>query len=126
MNKWIVELTASDDEIWHYDEVYNTREEAIKGGTELAKDEGGECFRIGEMIPYDVPGIDAELVIERMQETVYEEIGEAADDYLNNIKEEHENELEEKLTQVFTEWAKKYSYNSTFYKVVNDEFIEVK
>ena len=99
MNKWIVELTASDDEIWHYDEVYNTREEAIKGGTELAKDEGGECFRIGEMIPYDVPGIDAELVIERMQETVYEEIGEAADDYLNNIKEEHENELEEKYLQ---------------------------
>ncbi|WP_194190825.1 hypothetical protein [Clostridium chrysemydis] len=123
MGKFIAEMSLNSD-IWHGDE-FDTKERALKEGMKLAKEEGVTKFRIGETEPAFNFGIDVDSVIERINETMYEDIGEVAEDYLGDVTVEHLLELEEKLNKVFFQWQKEHGYEPTFYKIINIEEINV-
>lgn len=64
-------------------------------------------------------------VIEDIQEAMYEENGEVAEDYLNDVTKEVMLELEKELNKVFYKWQKKHNYEPTFYTIINEEIINV-
>lgn len=124
MSKWTNEIDLNSD-IWRGD-IYHSREEAIKEGRKEAIEYERKNFKIG--ITEDVPnfGVDVDRVIEDIQNTMYDEIGEVAEDYLDDVTTEHLFELEEQLNEVFYKWQEKYNYKPTFYRVISEEIIEVK
>lgn len=124
--EWIVELTESDSEIWSSDIDCNSREEAIEEGMKAAKEDGLESFRIGRQEYCSMAHIDASTIIENAQEQLYDEIGEVAETYLEDVTKEQEKELEEALNNVFHDWHKKHKLFPSCYKVLDDEVIEVR
>ena len=98
---WIVELTENDDEIWSADIECYSREEAITEGIKGAIEDGLESFRIGRREACEVPRICAETIIENAIEDLSEEVGEAAESYLDETTNDQEKELEEELNEVF-------------------------
>ncbi|MCR6515322.1 hypothetical protein M4I33_10630 [Clostridium sp. LY3-2] len=123
MGKWVAEMSLNSD-IWHGDE-FDTKEQAIAEGRKLAKDDDLNKFKIGQTEPACNFGIDVDNVIERISETMYDDIGEVAEDYLGDVTVEHLLELEEKLNEVFFKWQKEHGYEPTFYKIINIEEINV-
>ena len=120
--KWQFELLNSD--IWRGDE-FDTKEQAIEEGRKEAIKEGLIKFRVGQIASPPKFGIEADIVIERISEVMYEDVGEVAEDYLDDVTKEHLLELEEKLNEVFFKWQKEHGYNPTFYKITNIEEIIV-
>lgn len=76
-----------------------------------------------------IPTVDADLVIERIQEEAYDEAGEYADGYLYSpsMKDSEArkkwnaqiDELTERLTAVFHEWAKETSNEPCFFLILD-------
>lgn len=124
MSKWTYEIDVNRD-IWRGG-LFDTKEEAADEGKAEAIIEGLTNFKVGiaeEVFNY---GIDVDDSLERINEIVYEEVGEVAEDYLYYIPQEHKDELQDKLNEVFYKWQEKYNYTPTFYKVVSEEIIQVK
>lgn len=123
MKKWTNEIDVNSD-IWR-GEIYNSREEAIEEGRKDAIYYGKKNFKIG--IIEEVPnfGVDAEGVIEDIQNDMYGEMGEVAENYLDDVTKEHLSELEDQLNEVFYKWQEKYNYKPTFFKVISEEIIEI-
>ena len=121
--KWTNEIDVNSD-IWR-GEICDSREEAIEEGRKDAIYYGKKNFKIG--IIEEVPnfGVDAEGVIEDIQNDMYGEMGEVAEDYLDDVTKEHLSELEDQLNEVFYKWQEKYNYKPTFYKVISEEIIEI-
>ncbi|QZY56691.1 hypothetical protein [Crassaminicella profunda] len=130
--KWMYELHGSD--IWQ-GEKFDTREECIEEArkevatTNKSNKEFGyktiDKFRIGKTEDAGSYGIDADDILERISENAYDDIGEVAEDYLTDVKPEHEKELEEKLNEVLFAWMKKYKYEPSFYRIIDIEEIKV-
>ncbi|KAB3535654.1 hypothetical protein F8154_05850 [Alkaliphilus pronyensis] len=116
---WTYEYCNRD--IWTTGIWFFTKEEAIRAGKIMAKNEGVVTFEVGQKLEISMPGIDTDWLLERISESVYDEVGEAAETYLEDVKKEHRDELEEKLNEVLFDWAKKYGYQPTCWKVVNIE-----
>ena len=74
-------------------------------------------IRVGNPYYY-VPTVNAERVIE---EIVYsdldDEIEEWSEDYLIGVKQEHIDELQKELTDVFRKWEIRHGYNNTSFVV---------
>ena len=123
MGKWMVNTNLYSD-IWRGEE-FDTKEQAIKEGRKQAMEEGLNKFEIGETEPPLNVGIDVDRVIEDVQAIMYDDIGEVAEDYLDDVSKEHLLELEEKLNEVFFKWQKEHGYEPNFYKIINIEEIYV-
>lgn len=68
-------------------------------------------IEIGHPYRY-VPEIDGERVIWNVCDyDLDDEIEEWADDYMKDVKNEHIDELSEKLTKVFQAWEKRHGYD---------------
>ena len=114
------------NEIWNTaGEFYYTKEDAIAAGKIFAESEGLTTFEVGEKLEITMPGIDTDSVLEHIAESVYDEVGEVAEDYLNDVKNEHQLELEEKLNEVLFNWADKYGYHPKSWKIVNIETVRL-
>ena len=78
-------------------------------------------IEIGHPYRY-VPEIDGERVIWNVCDyDLDDEIEEWSDDYLNDVKKEHIEELSEELTKVFRAWEKKYGFENRAYVVMETE-----
>lgn len=124
MSKWTYEIEVSRD-IWRGG-LFDTKEEATDEGKSEAIIEGLTNFKVGIVEEVFNYGIDVDDALERINATVYEEVGEVAEDYLCYIPQEHKDELQDKLNEVFYKWQENYNYTPTFYKVVSEEIIQVK
>lgn len=124
MSKWTYEIDV-DRDIWRGG-VFDTKEEAIEEGNSEAIMEEKKAFKIGITEEIFNFGIDVDRVIEDIQNTMYDEAGEIAEDYLDNVTTEHRLELEGELNKVFYQWQEKHNYKPTFYRVISEEIIEVK
>lgn len=124
MSKWTYEIDVNRD-IWRGG-LFDTKEEATDEGKAEAIIEGLTNFKVGIVEEVFNYGIDVDDALERINATVYEEVGEVAEDYLYYIPQEHKDELQDKLNEVFYKWQEKYNYTPTFYKVVSEEIIQVK
>lgn len=79
---------------------------------DVARNRDIELVRVGHPYYY-VPKIDSERVLWNLIEyDMDDEIKEWSDDYLNDVKEEHIDELSEELTKVFRAWEKKYGFEN--------------
>jgi hypothetical protein len=123
--KWILDIQEYDNEIWSPEEYFDSKDAAKNYGYEIAEKEGLSRFRIGLCEDAENFGIDVDRVIENIQEAMYEEIGEAAEDYLDDVTKEDALELEKRLNEVFYKWQEEHKYKPSFYKVISEEVIEV-
>ena len=123
MNKWTYEIDITRD-MWRGG-VYDTKEKAIEEGKKDAIENGRQSFKVG--IIEDAPnfGIDVDSVIEQIQENMYNEMGEVAEDYLDDVTKDDTLELEKRLNEVFYKWQEEHNYKPSFYKVISEEVIEV-
>ena len=118
--KWVF---STNDEIFRTNDYFDTKEKAIEGGKADLTWEG-ECptFYVGQIDDVDMPiNINVDDILESIHQGVYDEVGEVAEDYLNDVKKEHYQELEDNLSSVILEWMNKFEYNPTFFKVINIE-----
>ena len=124
MANWGIQFTDADNEIWNTDyEGYETKEEAINDGLTMINE--GSAFRVGKIVACRMSRIDADRVVEDAQDRLYDEIGEFAEAYLNDITTEQEKELEEALNNVFYEWHKKHNLFPTCYIVEDEEYVTI-
>lgn len=119
-----------DGEYW-YDEGHFTREEALEyakkhwreHNCEFELTDGYLDIYIGEA-EYYKDGIFVDYIIEQQQEEAYNECGECAETYLDDITKEEKAILEERLNKVWNEFKKEFNHEATFYTVANEEKYE--
>lgn len=91
--------------------------ECISYFDDVARNSDIEWVRVGHPYRY-VPEIDSERVLWNLFEyDMDDEIREWSDDYLNDVKKEHIDELSEELTKVFRAWEKKYGFENNAWVV---------
>lgn len=124
--RWILDISETISDIWNGESFFDTKEEAIEEGYRWAEKENLKFFRVGLCESETNYGIEADSVIEHIQETTYDEVGEVAEDYLDDVTTEDLLELEEKLNDVFYKWQKEHKYEPNFYRIVATERINIK
>ena len=115
MSKWGYSLNGED-----YFGLYDSKEEAIKEGETEAREYEKDSFFVARAITFQ-PHIYAEDVIEEIQQNAYDNGGEYAETYLDDVQRKHRDELEEKLNEVLSNWMNKYGYTPNFYSVEDVE-----
>ena len=77
-----------------------------------------KSVRVGNPYYY-IPTVDADRVIEDVIECdLDDEITEWSEDYLSDVKQEHIDELQKELTEVFSEWEMRHGYGNTSFVVL--------
>lgn len=140
--KWICAPNV-DEERWDSSCFYDTKEEAIKNGMEAVKrynkdpenesleDELGyynngdetqplDSFAVGKCYSPKI-SIDADYLLERIAEGVYNECGEFAEGYLDDVKKEDQDELE----KLIYDWFVRHKYMPSCFLIRNAEEIDV-
>ena len=110
----------------YYDsDLYDTRKEAINAGIKEAKKEKYLYFYLGTATKYeeDCGGI-ADTVIEYLKSFAENEVGEAAEGYMNLTKEE-EKILDKRLRKVVLDFQKELEYEPDFYNVSDVEVVNL-
>jgi len=113
--KWI---WSTNDEIFRTNDFFDTIAEAIADARE--QEDEGEVIYVGQVFdPITAAHVDVDNVLEIISEQIYSEVGEVAEDYLNDVKQEDFSVLEERLNTVLMDWMKEFGYEPKFYKVDN-------
>jgi hypothetical protein len=105
----------SDDEIWQGGPCKTVKEcveEAIADGYDLS-----DTFAVGLIEPYSIDIDFADLIIERLQEDAYDEVGEVTEGWLDYVKRDDLTRLDDSLKQVINNWLKDVAEEPTFYTI---------
>lgn len=123
---WIVDINGDDEERWFPEkENLHSREEAIKVGMGIAKKYGLKAFKIG-MIEYaTVPDLDGDWIVESLQEQLFNDFSEASEGYLDDVTEEEQKELEDKINELIFNWSKEHKYLPSCFHIYKGEVIKV-
>lgn len=131
--KFICALSV-DTEIWKSDEYFDTKIEAINAGIQglIEKnpdifgeeiDDGWTTFAVGQV---ETATIDLEYEVEKMfeslNENVYEQCGEVAEDYLMDVDEKTKNDLVKLIGDFFV----KNDLSPSCYTVENIQEYDIK
>jgi hypothetical protein len=122
VGKWVY---STSDDVFRTNDYFDTKEQAIEGGKVDFTWEG-KCppFYVGQVESADFAVyVDPDGVLENIAQSVYDEVGEVAEDYLKHVDKAHFQELEEELNKVVSKWMDKFGYRPNFFKVVNIEKI---
>ncbi|MEK5358832.1 hypothetical protein [Paenibacillus sp. FSL L8-0709] len=122
--KWVV---STSPEFFNSGDYYESKEEAIAFGLiEYAAYETVKKFHVGQVESVGLGVcVNTDSILEHINQSMCDEVGEAADDYLLYTKQEHDAELEEELSNVIIKWIEKHSYQPTFFKVINIESVDI-
>lgn len=119
--KWCYGIKEHD----FYSDLFSTKEEAILDAKESYKDRSVIEIYLGEAVIDFTPYIFADNVLEAIGNEAYGE-NEYAEDYLYDVKKEHEQELEDKLNEVLQKWLEKHEcYKPNFRSVINIEKVQI-
>ncbi len=114
----------------HYEsDGYDSEEEAIKEAYKenRTEDYGYEVFWVGKASEVATPNIDVIQLLEILAEDVYEDNhSDYALYYLDDVKKEHEKELEEQLNEVWYKWLEKYGYKPNWFVVHDEDVREIR
>lgn len=114
---------ATEDFIKTYSEVYETGDSDHSYMFECHMPY--KQVKIGHPYYY-VPTVDAERVINDVVDyDLDDEIAEWSEDYLLNVKQEHIDELEKELTDVFRKWEKRHGYNNTSFVILETKTYKI-
>lgn len=108
-----VYLVSDSDENFSSGGEFGTREDAIAEGRALF---GGAPFYTGLQAPPEYPTIDAAGLLERLAEQACDD-NEFAEEWLTNVTEEQERELEQALNQVFEAWMDRHGHRPRWFDV---------
>lgn len=118
--KWAYSL----DNEYYNSPFYDSYQEALKDGIDDANTNECDKVYVGKVMKF-VPTVDADIIIEYLQEKAYEEAGDVSLDYLENIPLKDRLKLEEMLTETFNQWAKETNNEPNFYTVEETSVYEV-
>jgi len=121
---WLVQIQDYEPDIWNFPEEFSTRKKAIEWGIKEAKSEGSRCFWLGQKEEYK-PDFCIDTFLEKIQEDAYEEVGEVADDYLNDVNQDEKDTLKKSMLQLFSDWTKRFCKTHSFYKVTDTQCVIV-
>ncbi|MCI5684553.1 MAG: hypothetical protein MR320_04085 [Enterococcus gallinarum] len=126
--KW---MCSVDEERWQATEYFDTKEEAVKFGIESIQtfnknpedgcldDEMGSTpeevvtsFYVGQAFCPGLP-FSVDDLLERVQEAAYEDGGEFAENYLDDVTKEHREELDDLIQN----WFIKHKYLPNWYNI---------
>ena len=113
--KW----TFSDEtgESWHHD-LHDTLEGAKQAALDYFED--GDHFYIGQTCFFtEIPTINTDFVLEDAGEYIYDQVGESAAEYLNNVSYQHQHILQRRLNDVFQHWLEEFNYLPKYYQIEN-------
>ncbi|MEJ6467341.1 hypothetical protein [Fusobacterium ulcerans] len=115
----------SYDDEYYNDEDHSTREKAL----EYAKKHWREYNRetdlmdgyleiyIGEA-KYYKDSLDVSDIIERQQDIAWDNLGEGAETYLDDVVDEKKSILEERLNKVWNEFKEEFKIDKSHYEIV--------
>lgn len=89
---------------------------------DLMTDWGVRSFYIGKVYEFE-PVVDVDSIIERLQCEYECEVGESADGYLSDASIEELEDLKQRLTKTFKEWAEEYGLNTSAFAVLDADLI---
>lgn len=104
---------------------FSTKEEAIADGKEY---HDGESFWVGQSAPYEdyLEHFDADTVFDDLVNNACEEVGEVAEDWLDNIAPEEKMKLQDVLNAALVGWMKETKEEPIFYRIINIEKVDFK
>ena len=105
-----------NDEVWYGGPCDSVKECVEEAKLEDYKDT--EIFAIGYIETYEVNYVNADQIIDFLQQDAYEEVGEVSEDWLTNITSEQCADLESRVRKVVLEWLKDCNEEPSFYKIV--------
>ena len=118
-------------DIWNRGE-FETSEECIEEALDCGY-EPGETIYVGECQKVEVGGIYFDDVLDRVEETMYEEVGEVSEGWdITSIigrysyRKEIYEKYEEKLRKLVLDYLKEVKEEPGFYKVINVGPVEVR
>lgn len=130
-------LNGTDGDRWEACEYFDTKEEAIFYGIELLTEynsldnkqrrdydlsdglnlypyehENIYTFFVGQIEEVEFP-TEVDTLLENIAQCVYDEVGECGEEYLNDVTQEHK----EQLSDLIYEWAKQRDYLPACFKI---------
>lgn len=124
--KWMYSL--NDGGTWTSDE-FDTKEEAIADARAemdmIEKWDGipsGDFFRIGQVQIYN-PMINVDF-ISQLEEQAYDECGEVAEGWLEDVEEKQKQVLDDQIQEVIAKWLEEIGKKPGFGSIVNIEIIK--
>lgn len=120
-------LYCDDDSFVDCNE-YSSKEDAIAGAMEDEDIE--ESFFIGRKVPAKISPlrIDIDKMLERVAEDTTYGLDISMDidysDFLENVSEEHKNELKKEMNRTFLKWLYKNGYEPRWFEIEDIEIIE--
>lgn len=111
---------------------YDTIEECIEDAKRDFKDYTSNynqtySITVQELVPYDIQ-IDGEIILDDLWSQVEEDVGDAADDWLNSDSDyttEQLNDLSERLTRVVKTWLKETNNEPPFFRILSEKEIQI-
>ncbi|MCE4722121.1 hypothetical protein LVU47_07970 [Clostridioides difficile] len=119
-------LYSWDDEYFASDE-YESKEEAIEAAKEELKRFGefGRLVYVGKKEEVNIPNIDAEKALERVQDRIDDEFGGYGEDWFENIHVKDILILENRISEVFKKWIDEFGYKPYWFVVTDTKEIEL-
>lgn len=105
-----------DDEIWRGGPCDSVKE-CVKEAR-LENYEDTDTFALGYIEIYQTNYVNGDLIIEHLQQNAYDEVGEVAECWLDDISREQREDLNDRLEKVVLEWLKDCKQEPTFYKIL--------
>jgi len=107
---------SENDELWQ-NGTFETVEDCIADAKENYEYSAGEDIAVGVVNNF-VAKVDAESVLEAIEEQAYEECGEACEGWID-YKNEAVDKLQDTLTNCLNEWLKETKQEPEFYGITN-------
>lgn len=140
-----------DTEYWKASERFHTKEDASIAGRSALQDlkknwenkkfigaheivigctyddyeEPPKRFAVGQIHTDWTPTIDTDVLLEWINENAYDNCGEFAEVYLDNLPREQVDELDEQLNKVFNAWLDKHDNHPGFFTIYLVDEVEV-
>lgn len=113
---------SENDELWQHD-TFDSIEDCIADAKENYGIGADDTIAVGIVEPY-VVSVDAETILENLEENAYEECGDAAESWID-YKKELIDQLSNRLTECVNQWLKETGNEPHFYKIVGVKTITV-
>ncbi|HFL3653769.1 TPA: hypothetical protein ACG3P3_001493 [Clostridioides difficile] len=116
---WNGEYFASDE--------YESKEQTIQGAKEELERTGEfkKIVYVGKKKEADILCVDAENILDYVQDRIDDEFGEFGESWSSYIKDEHKEILDNRLNEVFENWINEFGYKPYWSIVIDIEEIEI-
>jgi len=122
--QWMYNLNACSEN-WQ-SESFDTKEGAVIAGLEEYNEDDRDqnYYEVGQ-IHLHIPSVNVDWLIDNVREEAYEQSGESADDWLDQVSREQQSILEERMNKVLIDWLKEVNEIPKFGTMTNVQTIQI-